>query len=140
MSTKIPLFSLADRPTQDTLHLATGCQDGLVRVYDTMQCSADPAMYPIATKSSEAPTKVIFSGDDNFVMAGTRVGTVQLLDRRLDVNAAAVHSAALSSNKDAIMDIELSANRDSVLVTVGKKVLSSFHSPALKRANLPSQI
>lgn len=96
-----------------------------MRVYDTLRPTSDPVMYQIATKSAEAPTKVMFSGDDNFVMAGTRIGTVQLLDRRLAVDTAAVHTAVLSSNKDAIMDLELSANRDKVLVTVGKKV----HTP-----------
>lgn len=85
-----------------------------------MQPAADPVTYRVGTKSSEAPTKVAFSGDNNFILTGTRVGTVLLQDRRQAPDVAPVHVCALS-DKDAIMDIELSSNRDRVLVTVGQK-------------------
>ena len=87
-----------------------------------MQPSADPLTYRISDKSSESPTKVVFGGSDHLLLAGSRAGVLQLRDRRLATDAPPVHTASLSSHKDAIMDLEWDTARDTVLVTVGGSV------------------
>jgi hypothetical protein len=46
-------------PAQDSLRIASGCQDGLVRLFDTARPEAGELQrLAVGGKSTEAPTKV----------------------------------------------------------------------------------
>lgn len=127
--------------SHDSLHIASGCQDGLLRLFDTCRPEAGELLQlAIGKKSTEAPTKVLFTGiDSSSILVGTRQGTLQLWDTR-DTTSAVSELNLLSSVAPAaggaevgakklgtptsasVMDIELNSAKSNALVTVGRKV------------------
>lgn len=88
----------------------------------------------------------MFAGDDfSYLLVGTRQGTLQLWDSRGDAKTASKQINLLTSvapqagvnepgsksmpapTVAAVMDVELSADKTSALVTVGRKVILFFY-------------
>lgn len=127
--------------SHDSARIASGCQDGLVRLFDTARPEAGELhQLAVGAKSSEAPTKVVFAGQDSCsLLVGTRQGTLQLWDSRgageaakqvnLLTSVAPPAGVAEPGAKSmpvpttaAVMDVELSPDKTTALVTVGRKV------------------
>ena len=123
---------------KDSLRIATGSQDGLMHIFQTV----DPAATPIKFCSpNKDPINKLAWLNDNLIVVGTKTGKLHVWDSRL-VQEAPVNSISLSdTNTDSIMDIEvhrISADRISVFVTCGRKIfllssnliiLSQFEMP-----------
>lgn len=108
--------------TQDSLRLASGCQDGLVRIYATAAPESDPQLLKVSEEGSaaaSAPTRVAWF-NDTLLSVGTRNGKVKLYDTRSSTVAATI---AICSY--AVMDIEpqiISNVTTTALVACGNKV------------------
>ena len=112
--------------TQDSLRLASGCQDGAVRVYSTATPQADPLMIQVneegGSASTTAPTRVVWFSD-TLLAVGTRDGKLKLYDVR---SATAAATVSLSASGDSVMDIEpqiISNTITTALIACGNKVL-----------------
>ena len=94
-----------------------------------MNASSSPSQYVVSTKSSESPTKVSFIPENSsLIIVGTKTSKLQLWDRRLPpTEACVISNPLLSSNDMSIMDIESNRQSQTILVTIGRKVL--FTSP-----------
>jgi len=109
--------------SHDTLRIATGCQDGLVRVFQT----ASPSTPPEERKVSEsgmntAITKVLWLGPNGELLVSKRSGDVELWDLR-QPGAEGPANVVHMSPAAAILDMELSASQTRLMVTCGRKVV-----------------
>lgn len=105
--------------------IATGCQDGLMRIYDICRPEAAPQEFRLAaTGIAEAISKVCWSPtEENMLIVGKRNGLLEKWDSRLgDKNGPA--QIATIQGGDNVMDLEISSNHGIILVAAGKKVCS----------------
>jgi len=110
--------------SNDTQNIATGCQDGLMRIFDIMNPSSAPSQFVISPKSSESPTKISFlPNNSSLIIVGTKNSLIQLWDRRISPSSACVATVSQDSNGFSVMDIEINRQSDKILVTIGRKVL-----------------
>jgi hypothetical protein len=105
------------------MHVATGCQDGLIRIFDICRPEADPLILNgahLATGLSlSSPTKVAWGlSDSNIIYAGTKNGSIQKWDVR--VGQGIIGSVSLGAN--AISDLEVSQSSDKLIVACEKQV------------------
>eukprot|EP01041_Mallomonas_annulata_P000063 gene63-69_t len=109
--------------SRDTLLIATGCQDGLLRIYQT----ASPTSAPEERKVSEsgmanAITKVVWMAEDRQLLVSKRSGEIERWDIRQPGGPAMV-SLSTQSPVASIMDMELNTSHDKLLVSSGRKIL-----------------
>jgi len=123
--------------------IATGCQDGLMRVYDTCQPGAPPQLYQITTNgNAESASKLLWSPTENgIVILGKKNGVIEKWDTRTG-SSSAVLSVVAPSGGENIMDLEISTNHGLILVATGKQVCSySLDSLSLlKNFTMPSPL
>ena len=82
--------------SQDTLKIATGCQDGLVRVYNTCTPQEAPLELKISpSRIEESITKIAWM-DQHLLLAGKRSGTVELWDIRADPSSGIINHCMCS--------------------------------------------
>jgi len=121
----------------DSERIATGCQDGLVRVFSTCAHESIPVIeIRVSADTAGAPTKVLWSASDtNTLIVGKRNGYVEMWDIRTPSAAAASLKIPSSNNGDyEIKDLELNAALDCLLVCSGSTVsMLSAANCALKR-------
>lgn len=100
----------------DTEQLATGCQDGVLRVFRTAQPDKEPM--EISSGSKESIIKAAWADEGSVLIVGRRSGQLELIDIRC-ANAL-VHSRDLDSA--SVMDLELSPRHGFAMVACGKAV------------------
>ncbi len=106
---------------QDTVRIATGCQDGLMRIYDTCTPSAAPTEYKVSSSIADGITKLCWStAEPNLVILGKKSGVVEKWDVRCAAEKC-VLSAAVPGG-ETVMDFEVSNNHGVIMVASGKKV------------------
>lgn len=111
---------------QDTLGFATGCQDGLIRVYDTCQPNSDPFILNAASRNSEQPNdataiKIVWSRcSDHVIFVGTRNGRIQKWDTR--IGGGMVSDVLLAKEGCGITDLEESVGHRKLSVACEKRV------------------
>jgi serine-threonine kinase receptor-associated protein len=93
--------------SRDSEHIATGCQDGLMRVYQTCKPEQPPTEFRVAPSGSdECITKLSFlPQEDNLVVLGQRKGKIQLWDIRTPTAPAT--TVVVAKNGGDVMDIEI---------------------------------
>lgn len=109
---------------KNTERIATGCQDGLMRVYDTCQPASSPQTYQITTNgASESISKLFWSPvEADTLIIGKKNGVVEKWDTRSPPSSGPAMSVVTPSGGENIMDLEAHANHSLILVTTGKKV------------------
>jgi serine-threonine kinase receptor-associated protein len=108
--------------SKDTERIATGCQDGLARIYDTCRPEEPPMEIRISPSGTEeAITKISWVDMNNMslLMVGKRSGKVQLWDTRCPENA--VTSRQLTST-ETVMDMEINPTHNCILVACDRTV------------------
>lgn len=131
--------------SSDTERIASGCQDGLLRVYTTSRPELPPTEYKIAANSDCGITKIAWSNhDNNCVFAGKKSGVIELWDVRQPHggNAASPTMSTLIGGGAAIMDLEMNDNNETILIATGNKVclLSSKDLSIIKEFTMPSTL
>lgn len=106
---------------QNTERIATGCQDGLLRIYDTCKPEASPLEIRVSpNKVDESITKIAWL-DTNVLFVGKRNGVVESRDVRVDPETGPLASTTLTANM-TVQDIEISHNHKVLITACGTKV------------------
>mmetsp|Transcript_21858 Transcript_21858/g.36573 ORF Transcript_21858/g.36573 Transcript_21858/m.36573 type:complete len:286 (+) Transcript_21858:120-977(+) len=107
----------------DSLHLATGCQDGLLRIFDVCQPAVPAIEYKIAETSQEGISKLGWSyKEPNIVFVGKKTGVVEKWDTRLAAASAKPVASIRMDGGESIIDFEQSDQHNVFIVASGKKV------------------
>ena len=94
---------------QDTEKIATGCQDGLLRIYTTTQLDQNPLEIRASpNKVEESITKLAFL-DINTIILGKRSGGIEMWDLRQNPESGAVAKTILSQGF-TVQDLEINKN------------------------------
>ena len=108
--------------TGDSLQLATGCQDGHVRIFDTARPDVAARELRVAEGADDAVTRLWWNSrmDNSMIIMGKKSGRVELRDLRTDANTSAC--AVDIPTKHPIMDLELNYQHGVVLAASGNKI------------------
>ncbi len=107
---------------QDTTRIATGCQDGLVRVYDSCAPSQTATEYKVSASIADGITKLCWSAADKDVLIiGKKSGVLEKWDVRVGGSGGAVQTATVPGG-ETLMDFEVSNRHGVVMAASGKKV------------------
>ena len=100
----------------DTEQLATGCQDGILRIFRT----ADPEKEPLelSSGSKESIIKVAWADGSSVLVLGRRSGRIEMYDTR--IADPLVHSKDLEAA--SVMDLEVNPSHGFFLAACGKTV------------------
>ena len=101
------------------MKIATGCQDGLIRIFDTCSPTSAPKEIKVSNAFEDAITKLHWHLD-HLLYISKRNGAVQLWDLRTGTTAP-TQSAVLTDGKVA-MDMELHPERNAIITASGKEV------------------
>lgn len=103
------------------MQIVTGCQDGLMRLYETCQPESAPTEFRISPSGTdEAITKLSWSKTNpNLVIIGKRSGVVEIWDIRSPSGAVASQEICKGVT---IMDLEINVNHGNLVVACGQKV------------------
>lgn len=107
--------------SSDTEMLCSGCHDGVIRIFQTARLEAPPTERISPTSPREVIMKVLWL-DENRILVGRKSGLLEAVDRRVDGVVQSLQMAGGGS----IMDMELNAAHNTILIASGKTV--SFHS------------
>lgn len=108
----------------DTLHLATGCQDGLLRIYNVCKPSENPLELKVSATPAAGVSKIAWSlVEPDVVFVGKKSGVVEKWDTRVNSTTAPVSSVTIPGGEN-IMDFEQSTSHNILMVASGKKVCS----------------
>lgn len=107
--------------SRDTLQIATGCQDGLVRIFQTAAPEAAPTEIRVAESGiNTAVTKVQWTAETGQLLIGKRSGLVELWDVR---QPTVTPAQAIQMNPIApVTDMELSLSHNTLMIACGLKV------------------
>ena len=113
---------------KNTEKIATACQDGLMRVYDTCNPTSPPQTFNVAPNgSTETISKLAWSpAEAGLLIVGKKNGVLEKWDSR--TSSGPVVSIAAPSGGENIMDLEVNVNHSLILVATGKKVLQRFYA------------
>ena len=104
------------------MRLATGCQDGLLRIYSTCRPAEAPLELKVSSSQVDGVSKIAWSKvEPDVVFVGKKSGVVEKWDTRVNATAAPVASVALPGGEN-IMDFEQSSRHNVLIVASGKKV------------------
>jgi serine-threonine kinase receptor-associated protein len=119
--------------SSDTLKIATGCQDGLLRVFDTCQPESPPQELKIISSITDGIMKVTWAPNEkDILLVCKKNGSIEKWDLRVNNNSESegetgqqpVQSVNLGTNV-SVMDMEVTSKRNIILTASGTKV-SSF--------------
>jgi WD40 repeat protein len=125
---------------QDTLKIATGCQDGLVRIFDTVNPSASPQELKIISAPLDGIMKVAWlPSDSNVLMVCKKNSSVEKWDIRNDPANGPAQSVNLGTGL-SVMDAEISSKHGLILGASGNKVaaLSLNTLDSIKEFTMPN--
>ena len=107
----------------DSMQLATGCQDGMVRIFDTARPEAVLRELEVGKGSEEAVTKMWwkFREENNILILGKKNGLIETHDLRVPGAPSAVCIMSVPT-KSAIQDIEVNHRHGVILAAAGKKM------------------
>lgn len=106
---------------KDTDRIATGCQDGVMRVYHTARPDPNATEYNVAPSGiAEAITKLAWMPDENIIVVGQRSGKVQLWDVRTASGPAI--SVVVSKGGAVIQDLEINTVHNTILLATDDRV------------------
>jgi serine-threonine kinase receptor-associated protein len=108
--------------SSNTEKIATGCQDGSLKLFDTARPEANPFEIKSEGKGMDsAITKVLWCGRvcEHAVLLGKRSGEVQLRDMR---DSGSVIASVVLPEKETIVDLELNVEHSCILAACGKKI------------------
>lgn len=110
----------------DSMRIGTGCQDGLLRIYDVCQTSAAPTeIKVVANTANDGVNKIAWSTiDKDIVFIGKKSSSVEKWDLRQDPSAGPAAAAKLPDVVLPVMDFELNPKHNIVLAAAGTKVVS----------------
>ena len=113
---------------KNTEKIATACQDGLMRVYDTCNPTSPPQTFNVAPNgSTETISKLAWSpAEAGLLIVGKKNGVLEKWDSR--TSSGPVVSIAAPSGGENIMDLEVNVNHSLILVATGKKVLQRIYA------------
>lgn len=110
---------------QDTVRLATGCQDGLMRIYDTCHPEKMPEEFKVSSSSTDGISKIAWvTSEPGMVLVGKKSGVIEKWDTR-GHNKEAVCSALVPGG-ETVMDFEINTTHNVIMVASGKKVSDSY--------------
>lgn len=104
---------------------ATGCQDGLIRVYTTCQPEKDPVEIKVSNSGNDdGITKISWldENDATLIIVGKKNGIIETWDIRQASGTPCLVSSKLSPSAP-IMDLEVNNNFNTILVSCGNKVV-----------------
>ncbi len=111
--------------SNDTLKIATGCQDGFVRIFDTCDITATPSDFKTVHAVTDGITKVTWSTTDrDIIYVSKKSSVVERWDTRIDPTQGAVGVASASGGA-TIMDFEVTPGHNMLLTASGTKVRST---------------
>lgn len=118
--------------SNDSLYIATGCQDGYVRLFDTCNPSITEREIRVAAGPDDAVTKLWWNQDGNegCITLGKKNGTVEMRDLRTDAASACVEMVA-SKDAQPITDLKLHPEHQCTLAAAGDKIIK-MHSDTLQ--------
>lgn len=110
----------------DTLKIASGCQDGLMRIFDTCRPEQAAVEYKVSSSGlAESISKLSWSTEHkDLLIIAKKNGLLEKIDTRIDSNKAVVASAVVPSGGENVIDLELNSNHGIIMVASGKKVCS----------------
>lgn len=126
----------------DSLRIGTGCQDGLLRVYDVCHTAASPLeLKVVANTSIDGVNKIAWSTvDKDIIFVGKKASVLEKWDVRQDPAAGAVVSTKLPDVTQPVMDFDVRPEHNVILVAAGNRVvalamdtldvINSFEMPA----------
>jgi serine-threonine kinase receptor-associated protein len=136
--------------SSDTCSIATGCQDGYLRIYDTCNPVALPNEYKVATNQDDGITKItwlqgIGKGNETFnkhmILIGKKSGRIELWDTRASPTAPSSSTLITSDDgkTNTIMDIDINGQQNTIVIASGEKVsfLSIHDLSIIKSFNMP---
>jgi len=114
--------------SHDTMRIATGCQDGLLRIYDTCRPDQGPLEIKASTTdtpSASCPVKLMWAGETepSTLIVAKRNGRVDKWDLRQAPTAGAAISVSLGPDSVTVQDIENNYAHGSISVAVNNKVV-----------------
>lgn len=106
------------------MKIGTGCQDGLLRIYDTCQPTAVPTeIKVVANTATDGISKISWSTvERDTVFLGKKTSTLEKWDLRQDPSAGAVAVSVLPNSTHTVMDFEVTARHNVVLAASGNRV------------------
>lgn len=107
--------------------MASGCQDGLLRIYDTCHPEKAPDEAKVSAGIADGITKISWvTSEPNVIIIGKKSGVVEKWDSRSSEKQAV--SVANVPGGETVMDFDISAAHDVLMLAAGTKV--SKHSAA----------
>lgn len=124
----------------DTLRIATGCQDGYVRIFDTCRPDAPPSEVKIVSNPADGITKLSWSTrDKDILLVSRKASVIEKWDMRQDPSVGAIMTTTVPS-KLPVMDFEASYAHDLMLIASNNTVyihnLSTFEE--VRKVDMPS--
>lgn len=110
--------------SSDTSKIVSGCQDGLLRIYQTATPESPIQEIKIGTDLSTAITKCQWMDDEGLVLVGKRSGVVELWDIRESGSTGPALQATVSEEKDPVMDVEFSKMHGLITVAAGSSIFA----------------
>lgn len=107
--------------------MASGCQDGLLRIYDTCHPEKAPDEFKVSAGIADGITKISWvTSEPNVIIIGKKSGVVEKWDSRSSEKQAV--SVANVPGGETVMDFDISSAHDMLMLAAGTKV--SKHSAA----------
>ena len=108
--------------SQDILKIGTGCQDGLLRIFDTCHPSAPCQELKISSSFADSITKISWCQHAlNTLVISKRSGTIELWDIRTNPASGPCKAVNLPGAQ-VVMDMELNHDKDCIIAATGKQV------------------
>ena len=114
--------------SHDSMRVATGCQDGLLRVYDTCAPERDIVQSMRASTTDTAaqsnPVKLFWAGasEPHCLVVAKRNGKVEKWDLRQE-GGSPVAVNSVGGEGDTVMDVEMSKDGQGITLAVNNKVV-----------------
>jgi len=120
----------------DSNLIVSGCQDGLLRIFQTSRPDASPLEVRAAADVNDAVTKCLWSTEaDGLLYVAKRSGVVEVWDSR-DGSSSPAMSTVISAGQP-VMDIELSDKHGQLTVACGAAVTVLSSADLSVRMSIP---
>ena len=101
------------------MHIATGGQDGLVKIFDTCQPSSSSIDIKVSSGMTDGITKINWV-DTNKILVGKKDGTMEVWDIRDGQKSPSLRCDF--KDNFFVIDMEISHEKDLILAASGKHV------------------